>query len=156
MSCLAPLSCRPFISKSLPLNRKVSTGLVISPLCLFKETRVRQGWNRALGRTKHQQAATTKVVDRRVALWGQSGAVRPERASVWADSISAWHRAGWLATAVPGKGVKSGWHCFLYLAKHLLTKNPSHFSHIWTVENTMYPFHTTWQQVHLVCKHIFP
>lgn len=48
------------------------SGLVISPLCLFKETRVRQGWNRALGRTKHQQAATTKVVDRRVALWGQS------------------------------------------------------------------------------------
>lgn len=73
MSCLAPLSCRPFITKPLPLNRKVSTGLVISPLCLFKETRVRQGWNRALGRTKHQQAATTKVVDRRVALWGQSG-----------------------------------------------------------------------------------
>lgn len=50
-------------------------------------------------RAKHQQAAIrVQRGGRRAALRGQ------RRASVWADSISAWHRAGRRAPAAPGKG----------------------------------------------------
>lgn len=62
--------------------------------CFFKERGVMQR-----ARAKHQQAAIrVQRGGRRVALRGQ------RRASVWADSISAWHRAGRRAPAAPGKG----------------------------------------------------
>lgn len=139
-------SRRPFISEQLPFNSEGSRGLGYLSTVLLQGDKE---WYRALGRTKHQQAATTKVGG------PASGPARPEQASVWADSISAWHRAGRRAPAVPGKGVMSGWQSFLYLAKLRLAKSTSHFSCFWEAEKATHPSHLTSQQVYLVLVHIF-
>lgn len=91
----------------------------------------------------HQQAATSKVGD------GKRAAGRPEWASVWADSVSAWHRAGCWTMAVPGNGVKSGWQSFFYLANLLDAKITLHCT--WVAEKAVHPFHLNC----ILCPYIY-
>lgn len=124
MSCLASDSRRPFTGeRGFPLDSEVSAGsAVISPLCSFKETGVMQS----------ARADKTSAGGYGWSGGPESGAARPGRASVWTDSISAWHRAGRRAPAAPGKGVKSGWQGFLYLAELPLAKKHFTLLSLWS------------------------
>lgn len=136
---LSSASGSPFTARAAPVS-------VISPLCFFKETRVIQSAG----------ADKTSAGSYEWSGGPESGAARPGRASVWADSVSAWHRAGRRVPAVPGKGVKSSWQSFLYLAKLPLAKNTSHFSRFRAAENAMHPSRSPSQQVYFAPAFIFP
>lgn len=98
--------------------RSAQVSVIFPAAAFFKDTRVIR---RARTDKTSAGIALSKVGDRRVALRGQSGHLFGQIAYQHGTG------AGRRAPAVPGKGVKSGWQRFLYLAKPSLAKNTSHF-----------------------------